>query len=83
MSDRNVRIRREIRSLTPDEWQNVVKAFSVMKTTSLKEGRRLYGPNFITYDMMVEKHAHAALDRRGDQAHWGPIFPIFHRYVVR
>ena len=73
------RLRREIRALSPLQWSRVVRAFKIAKALTTAEGRRTYGPAFVSYDDMVLKHARAALDNRGDQAHWGPIFPVFHR----
>ena len=61
------RLRKEIRSLSASEWDAVVQAFWVMKTVPLAQGIAKYGAHYITYDIMVAKHGHAALDKRGDQ----------------
>lgn len=74
-----MRIRKEIRNLSHQEWDEVVKAMWVMKTITQKEGERKYGLQFKTYDRMLAKHANAALNPNGDQAHFGPIFGVFHR----
>lgn len=74
-----MRLRNEIRSLSIQEWDDVVNAIWIMKNTSLQDGILLYGSKFVTYDRMLAKHAHAALNPDGDQAHFGPIFAVFHR----
>lgn len=51
-----VRVRREIRALSSTEWQTIVQALWVMKNATTEDGRRLYGPNFISYDAMISKH---------------------------
>jgi hypothetical protein len=38
-----------------------------MKNTSLVDGKAAYGSRFTTYDIMVAKHAHAAMNPNGDQ----------------
>ncbi len=74
------RIRQEIRTLTPMAWQQIVDALWIMKTIkSTIAGRQIYGKEFISYDDLVSKHAIAALDNRGDQAHFSPVFSLFHR----
>lgn len=77
-----MRVRKEIRSVSTEQWDRVVNAIWIMKTLSLNEGRLKYGRKFITYDLMVLKHARASFDPRGDQAHNHPIFPLFHRCWV-
>lgn len=74
-----MRIRKEIRKLSATEWNDVVNGMWIMKKTPLDQGKTKYGPQFITYDRMLAKHAHAALNPVGDQAHFGPIFGVFHR----
>ena len=74
-----MRIRKEIRSLSKHEWNEVVEAMNIMKNSTIQEGKVKYGNHFVTYDYMISKHAHAALDKRGDQAHFGPIFGVYHR----
>jgi len=66
-----MRLRKEIRKLPLQEWDDVVKAIWEMKTLSQHEGEMKYGSQFITYDRMLAKHAHAALNPTGDQAHFG------------
>ena len=61
------RIRKEIRDLSVSEWDIICQAFWIMKTMPLAEGKAKYGEHYVTYDIMVAKHGHAALDRRGDQ----------------
>ena len=77
------RIRKEIRSLSSTEWNKVVKALWIMKVTDDDEGKKMYGDQYISYDRLVLKHAIAALDDRGDQAHFGPIFSSFHSAFLR
>jgi len=72
------RIRNEIRSLAPKQWDAVVKAMWIMKTTSQEEGQVLYGKQFKSYDNMVIKHVKAALYPGGDQAHFREVFALFH-----
>lgn len=76
------RVRREIRNLTPKEWNDVVGCIWTMKNLTSTQGRELYGPAFRNYDDMVARHAHAALSTYGDQAHFGPVFAVFHRAWV-
>jgi hypothetical protein len=77
-----MRIRKEIRQLSLDEWNQVVNAFWIMKKTSTKDGKQKYGNKYVSYDRMVEKHSNAALDIRGDQGHFAPMFAVFHRAWV-
>lgn len=72
------RIRNEMRTLAPAQWDAVVKAMWIMKTTSQEEGQARYGPQFKSYDMMVLKHVKAALHPAGDQAHFREVFALFH-----
>lgn len=74
-----MRIRKEIRQLSTEEWNQVVKALWIMKKTSTKDGKLKYGKKYISYDRMVAKHSNAALDIRGDQGHFAPLFAMFHR----
>lgn len=73
------KVRREIRELSSNEWDDVVKAMWIMKTTSDADGKRKFGRFFVSYDTMVAKHMTAAMDPRGDQAHFGPILGPYHR----
>mmetsp|Transcript_33192 Transcript_33192/g.80043 ORF Transcript_33192/g.80043 Transcript_33192/m.80043 type:complete len:630 (-) Transcript_33192:268-2157(-) len=76
------RVRREMRSLTDDEWTNVTTAMWIMKNTSQADGVAAYGPSFRTYDYFVVKHLVAMLDLRGDQAHFGPMFMTWHSAFI-
>ena len=76
------RVRREVRSLSPEQWTNVVDAMWTMKTTSDEEGKALYGDTFRSYDSFVLQHALAALDSRGDQGHYSAAFVTFHSALV-
>ena len=73
------RLRREIRSLSPSEWNDVVNAIRVMKFIPQEEGRSIYGSDFRSYDDLIAQHATASLSVHGDQAHFSEVFPIFHR----
>ena len=44
-------VRSEIRDLTADQWNRVVKAMWKMKRTKTLDGRKTYGPNFHSYDI--------------------------------
>ena len=74
-----MRVRFEVRDLPPGQWERVVRALWVMKLTSGPAGRELYGSGYVSYDEMVSKHMKASLNQPGGQAHFTPIFPIFHR----
>ena len=73
------RVRREIRDLPLNEWNDVVDAMWIMKRTEDIDGKKKYGRFFISYDTLVAKHITASLDPRGDQAHFGPVLGLFHR----
>eukprot|EP00971_Amphidinium_carterae_P196202 3892847-Amphidinium_carterae.1 len=47
------RVRREIRSITADEWQAVVTAMWVMKHETMAAGVAKYGAAFRSYDYFV------------------------------
>ena len=72
-------VRREIRDLTADQWNRVVKAMWKMKRTKTLDGRKTYGPNFYSYDTLLRMHMSAALHPAGDQMHFGPQFGPTHR----
>ena len=74
-----LRVRREIRSLSAGDWKKVVDALWLMKTTTAEDGLARFGRNFCTYDSLVKKHVLASLHKDGDQAHFTPVFPIFHK----
>ncbi|CAB9523412.1 tyrosinase [Seminavis robusta] len=77
------RVRREIRSLSTQEWDKVVAAMWIMKTEpSMEAGKINYGDNFRTYDYFVVKHAVATTDSRGDEAHKGAHFITWHAAFV-
>ena len=73
------RVRRELRELSNDAWNRVVAAIWVMKKTSDKEGVKKYGLRYLSYDSLLRKHIIAALDAKGDQGHFGPVFGLYHR----
>jgi hypothetical protein len=74
-----VRVRREIRTLTDKQRDDVFAALNIMKSVSQEEGEILYGSHFLNYDRMVLKHMRAALHPRCDMGHNGPAFLTFHR----
>lgn len=74
-----MRVRFEVRDLPPGQWERVVRALWIMKLTPGDVGRRDYGDAFVSYDEMVVKHMKAALNKPGDQAHFTPAFPVYHR----
>ena len=80
--DQKKRIRREVRSLTTEQWDKVVAAMWVMKTTDMNTGKDKYGDAFRTYDSLVLKHALATTDTRGDQVHFGAHFITWHLAFV-
>jgi hypothetical protein len=60
-----MRIRKEIRSLSSDEWNRVVRALWIMKSTSMEVGKRQYGKAFFTWDYFTYIHAFAAFNIHG------------------
>ena len=76
------RVRREIRNLTSDQWQNIVRAMHIMKTTDQETGEQVYGPKFENYDRMSCKHHRAVMDPEGDMGHVAPLFFTFHRIMM-
>ncbi|KAL3931474.1 MAG: hypothetical protein SGBAC_011291, partial [Bacillariaceae sp.] len=76
------RVRREVRSLSTEEWDKVVAAMWIMKTESMATGQAAYGSSFKSYDYFVAKHAVATTDSRGDQAHFGALFITWHTAFV-
>mmetsp|Transcript_138529 Transcript_138529/g.244731 ORF Transcript_138529/g.244731 Transcript_138529/m.244731 type:complete len:464 (+) Transcript_138529:72-1463(+) len=77
-----VRVRREIRTLPQEQWDAVIRALNIMKTTSQEEGQAKYGSDFMNYDRFVVKHAHCAMHPRCDQGHYGPAFLTYHRTIT-
>jgi hypothetical protein len=51
----------------------------VMKNTTDTDGRHLFGSQFASYDRLVARHIHAALNTNGDAGHFAPVFPVWHR----
>lgn len=76
------RVRREWRTLSPDSRHRVATAMWIMRNLTMDEGRRKYGPNFVTYEELLLLHACANFDPRCDQGHFGPVFIIFHRAML-
>ncbi len=55
------RVRKELRSLTEDEYRAFVIGLSTMLTLSTDSGRRLFGPKFIRCKIPAEEHSHVHL----------------------
>ena len=72
-------MRKEIRDLSSNSWDKVVKAMWVLKKTSTKRGKKEFGEAYISYDDLVLRHIQAAMNPAGDSAHFTPHFPIWHR----
>jgi len=75
----SLRVRREIRTLSNEERKQFFDALWIIKRTPGDVGRKTYGDQFMSMDELVIKHAHASLDPRCDQGHFGPAFVAFHR----
>ena len=50
------RVRRALHTLSDEEWQRVVDAFWVMRTTETTEGQALYGPSYRGWDYWTILH---------------------------
>lgn len=69
------RVRREIRSLTDEQFTALLVGLSTLSTVPTETGRRLWGPRYISYPEMICKHATAVADPRGDQVRRGRTAP--------
>lgn len=74
-----LRVRRELRTLTPEARERVFAAMDVLKHTSRAEGQERYGSHFIQYDDLTAWHLASAAMKGCDEAHLGPAFPTWHR----
>ncbi|KAL4429046.1 hypothetical protein ABPG77_006085 [Micractinium sp. CCAP 211/92] len=63
----NPRVRKELRSLSEQEYKALIIGLSTMLTISTEAGRRLFGPKYISYQECIVKHSVATNDPRGDQ----------------
>lgn len=79
---KNVRVRREWRTLSEEVLAKVKHAFWVLKNTTQAEGEKKYGPYFVYYDEFLMQHACAVYDPRCDQGHEGPQFMTYHRLLL-
>ena len=61
------RVRKELRSLSSMEFRALILGLSTMNTISTEVGRKIFGPQYISYMEMMMKHAVAVNDPRGDQ----------------
>lgn len=77
-----LRVRRECRTLTSKERQDVADAIWVMRNVTTKEGQKKYGKDFISYDDLVLIHSCSISDPRCDQGHFSPLFIFFHRVYL-
>ena len=73
------RVRREIRTLPSAEFDALVGAMWTMKTLDDAAGKARFGPHFRTYDSFVAQHVAASLGTRCDEAHFSPVFAVWHR----
>lgn len=73
------RVRREIRTLPSAEFDALVGAMWTMKTLDDAAGKARFGPHFRTYDSFVAQHVAASLGARCDEAHFSPVFAVWHR----
>eukprot|EP01094_Clydonella_sp_ATCC50884_P011313 TRINITY_DN21109_c0_g1_i1.p1 TRINITY_DN21109_c0_g1~~TRINITY_DN21109_c0_g1_i1.p1 ORF type:complete len:445 (+),score=149.24 TRINITY_DN21109_c0_g1_i1:61-1335(+) len=76
------RVRREVRSLSPEQLARVVRAMHVMKETPQAEGESFFGQHFKSWDYFVVKHAVTTTDARGDQGHFSAAFISWHAALV-
>jgi len=73
------RVRKELREMTAVEFTSLVQALGTMQMVPTEVGQALYGAKYSSYQDMINKHAVATQDPRGDQGHNGPCFMTFHR----
>ena len=78
MSPENQRLRKEIRSMSAEEWDGFVRAVWAMKNMNQAEGEAAYGPAFRSADYITAKHAVSSDDARGDQGHSSAAFLTWH-----
>ena len=77
-----MRIRRAAQVLTDEEWQRVVDAFWVMRTTDTLTGQQIYGGAYLDYEYFVLRHmvssvCIASLDRDSDTT-GHDLFMVWH-----
>ena len=73
------RVRKELRSLSPQQRERVFSAMNIIKNTSTKEGQKSFGPRYVSYDELVAQHLEAAAAKNCDEAHLGQAFATYHR----
>jgi len=78
----NARIRRNWSTLDDSEKERYINALHILKWTSAEDGKSMYGDNFVRYDELILHHAAAENDVRGDQAHLGEHFSLWHRLFI-
>mmetsp|Transcript_15429 Transcript_15429/g.50211 ORF Transcript_15429/g.50211 Transcript_15429/m.50211 type:complete len:829 (-) Transcript_15429:41-2527(-) len=76
------RERKEWREHTKDEIDRYACALNVMDTHTTKELRECFGETAWSFPDLVNLHACAAADPRGDQGHRTPGFMLFHKSYV-
>ena len=72
-------MRKELRKLTNTELNLYKQALRVMMSVPTAVGQKAFGPKYKDYDYFTIKHATAAYDPRGDQAHFSPALITYHR----
>jgi len=76
------RERKEWRELSPTEIDKYACALKEMDQRTTKELRECYGETAWSFPDLVNLHACAAADPRGDQGHRTPGFMLFHKSYV-
>lgn len=76
-------IRKEIRQLTDEEWNEVVEGMWILKNLITEDGVEIYGKDYESWDRLLCRHMTATSDPTGDQGHGAPIFIMFHRTLLR
>jgi hypothetical protein len=62
-----IRVRKELRTLSPLEYRLLVTGLSTMLTVPIAKGQAMFGRQYKSYDYFMVKHAVAVNDPRGDQ----------------
>lgn len=77
----NQRVRRNIYSLSMEEWKDITDAMWVMKTIPADQGKLRFGPSYRDYDYFHAKHISQASDVRGDRSQTNIIFNAWHACI--
>ena len=75
-------VRQELRTLSVAQLDQVVDAMWTIRQVPGPEGRRRFGPGYVSYDEFVERHWVDVLHLRcGNQSlHEGVLFGVYHLY---